>query len=392
MPRVRTRVVFGILGVAGLGVLAWIATRPRPVEVDLATVTRGPLQVFVEEDGRARVRDRYVVSAPTAGTVARVELHPGDAVATGDVVARLMPVAPALLDGRTRAEAEARVAVAAAAESQARATVDRAQMALEQAKSERARNETLAAAGGAAPAAFEAIQFAERARGEELRSARFGAQVAAYQLALARTTLGRRPGGDELEVTAPLAGTVLRVAHESAGVVSPGTPLLELGDPAALEVVVDVLTSDAGRIRAGARAVLSRWGGSDLDARVRLVEPSAFTRLSSLGVEEQRVNCLLDLESPREAWQGLGDGWRVEARILVEEAPDVVTAPQSALFRDGDAYALYAVEDGVARRRTVEVGLQNGMEAEIRTGVAPGDRVIVFPGDRVGDGVEVRER
>lgn len=321
----RTRVVLTVLGMLLLAGLAIVATRPRPVEVDLATVARGDLRVYVEEDGRARVRDRYVVATPTAGTLARLEHHPGDTVEAGAVLARIRPLTPARLDARARAEA------------QARAAVERAAMAAEQAKQERPRREALARAGATASAELEYVQFEERSRAEDPRSARFVAEVAAYQLRMARAAVGQMAGGrtDELEVTAPVAGRVLRLLQENEGAVAPGTPLLERGDPGALEVVVDVLTQDASRIRPGARVLLTRWGGADLDGRVRLVEPSAFTRLSSLGVEEQRVNCVIDLASPREAWTELGDGWRVEARILVAEARDVVIVPQSAGWRTG---------------------------------------------------------
>lgn len=394
MPVRPARIVLTVAGVLLAVGLVVVAVRPRPVEVDLAELRSGTLEVWVEEDGRARVKDRFVVSAPTAGTLARLDRHAGDAVEAGAVLARIQPLAPMLLDARSKAEAQARVAAAAAAEAQARATVDRAALAAQQAEQERARLQALAQAGAAAPADLDRAAFEARWRAEELRSARFGAEVAAYQLTLARAAVGRITTGttEELAVHAPLAGTVLRVIQENEGVVAAGTPLLELGDPGALEVVVDVLTQDASRVRPGARVVLTRWGGADLEGQVRTVEPSAFTRLSALGVEEQRVNVVVDLTSPREAWTALGDGWRVEARILVDAAAEAVIAPQSAVFPDGDGWAAFRVEDGVARRTPVTLGLRNGVEAQVAGGLAAGDRVVVFPGDRVADGVAVTER
>ncbi len=391
---VRTRVILGILGGALLIGLLLVAIRPRPVEVDLAAVRSGSVDAYVEEDGRARVKDRYMVAASTSGTLARLEVHAGDTVARGAVLARILPLAPMLLDARSRAEAQARVSAAAAGLAQARATVERAATALEQATQDHDRQTSLAAGGVITPAALELSTFSKRARVEELRSARFGAEVAASQLALAKVAAGQISAGatDELTATAPVAGTVLRVIQESEGAVAPGTPLLEVGDPGALEVVVDVLTQDATRVSPGARTVLTLWGGDDLVGHVRSVEPSAFTRLSALGVEEQRVNVVIDLDSPREAWRSLGDGWRVEARILVDSATGATIVPQSAVFREGDGWAVYRVEDKIARRTAVGLGVRNGLEAQVTTGLAPDDTVVVFPGDRVADGVRVVAR
>lgn len=389
-----TRWILGGLGlVAAIGLVV-LLLRPRPVEVDVAPVRRGLLTVYVEEDGLARVKDRYVVSTPVTGTLARLERHAGDIVATGDVLARVLPLSPALLDARSRAQAQAQVAAAAAGEAQARATVERARMGAEQAKRERERREKLAAAGATAAIDLDLAQFEERGRAQDLRSATFGAEVAAYQLRQAQAVLGRvgAAPGDELEITAPVAGGILRVLHESAGAVTAGTPLLELGDPAALEIVVDLLTQDAARVRPGARTMLAGWGGEDLTGRVRLVEPSAFTRLSALGVQEQRVNCIVDLDGPADTRAGLGDGWRVETRILVAEATDVVMVPESAVFREGEGHAVYRVVDGKATYTTVVLGLENGVDAEVQSGLGTDDEVVVFPGDRVADGVALTVR
>lgn len=380
----------GILGGVALLALVAVAAWPRAVEVDRSLTRRGGLEVWVEEDGRTRVRDRYLVSAPTAGSLARLETHAGDTVEAGAVLARLAPLASPLLDPRSRATAEARLAAARAAEAQARATVTRAEGALAFASQERTRQQTLTGAGASARVALDQAEFEERVRRDDLRSARFAADVARHELQMAQAALSHRGGApEELQIAAPLSGTVLRVIQESEGAVAAGSPLLELGDPAALEVVVDLLTADAVRVRPGARVLLSGWGGPELEGRVRTVEPSAFTRLSALGVEEQRVNALIELGSPREAWLALGDGFRIEARIQVGEVADCVVAPESALFRVGRDWAVYRLEGGRARETRVEVGERNGREAEIRAGLEAGQALVAYPGDRVVDGARV---
>lgn len=392
-PKLRPRLIASVLGIALLALLVGLALRPRPIEVEQAVVARGPLVVTVEEDGLARVRDRYTVSAPVSGTLARLEVHAGDRVAAGAALARVLPMAPALLDARTRAEAAARVSAAGAGEAAAREAVGRAELAAEEATQALARARSMAEAGGLTKVELDRAIYQERMAQGELRSARFGAAVAKNELAMAKAVLGGGAASkEEFPVLAPSDGVVLQVLRESEGAIAAGTPVLEFGDPAALEVVVDVLTADASRVEVGDRATITRWGGEDLEATVRLVEPSAFTRLSSLGVEEQRVNVALGLDSPPERWARLGDRWRVEARIAVDEVADALYVPQSAVFRQGEGWAVYAIVDGVARLRPVEIGLKNGMEVEIRGGLAEGDRVVVFPGDRVAEGARVTAR
>jgi HlyD family secretion protein len=292
------------------------------------------------------------------------------------------------------------VRIAATARQQALATIERARAAVELARAEAQRDRQLASAGAAAPQVAERAELEARAREAELASAEFGARIAAYALEVARSTLGSlgaggaRTGGEpaQMDVRSPIDGRVLRVIQASEGVVQAGTPLLELGDPTALEVVVDVLTSDAVRIAAGARVELHGWGGPPLDARVRLVEPSAFTRMSSLGVEEQRVNVVIDLEGPPERWAALGDGYRVEARIVVADRADVLQAPASALFRHAGGWAVYAIREGKAARVAVEVGERTPLAVEILSGLAEGDRVIDHPGDLIADGAAVAAR
>lgn len=389
-------VVLALAAVAGL-VLIWM---PEPIAVDTAEVRRAPLQTTVDEDGVTRVKDRYVVSAPLLGNLARIDLDAGDPVQPGAVLARLLPLAPPLLDTRSRAQAEARVAAAAAARRQAHAGVDRGRTALEFAQREAVRQRGLTGSGAAAERAVERAELEERTLREDLASAEFGARVADYELQVAQATLGRleRPRVPaleeaEVEITSPVGGRVLRVIQRSEGAVQPGTQLLEVGDPAALEIVVDVLTSDAVHIESGAPVVIEHWGGAQaLRGHVRLIEPSAFTRVSALGVEEQRVNVVVDLDDPHATWAALGDGYRVEARIVTWQQADVLGVPSSALFRHGERWAVFAIADGRARIRQVEVGAQNGQRAQITRGLSQGERVVVYPSDRVADGVRVQAR
>lgn len=381
-------------------VFAWL---PEPVPVDVAQVTRGQMRVTVDEDGRTRVKDRYVVSAPLLATSARIELHPGDNIEEGELLARLMPLEPALLDARTQAQSERRLSSAIAGRKQAEAGVARARNALEYAASETQRQRELMQQGATAERALENAEYQERSTREELASAEFALRVAGYEVEMAKLNLERqfgKPGSsssdgetENIELTSPVAGQVLRVIQESAGVVQPGTPLLELGDVKALEVVADVLTSDAVHIRPKAHAWIERWGGDQsLAAHVRSIEPSAFTRVSALGVEEQRVNVILDLDEPYAKWSALGDGYRVEVRILVWQAQDALIAPESAIFRRNDRWAAFIVRDGKAEVAYVDVGHRNGELAEILGGLSEGSQVIVHPSDRVAAGVKVAAR
>jgi HlyD family secretion protein len=392
----------GLLVLAALAVVAGfvVVWQPDPIMVDLATARRGPMRVTIDEDGRTRVKDRYLVSAPLLGNLARIELHPGDAVEPGKVLARIVPLEPPLLDERTRAQAEGRVAAAGAARNQAHATIDRVRTSLAYAQKESERQRALIGSGASAPRAAERAELEERSLSEELASAEFGARVADHELQVAQAALGRiaRPRGKneaepEVEITSPVRGRVLRVIQESEGAVQPGQPLLEIGDPTALEIVVDVLTSDAVAIQPGAKAEIERWGGAQaLPAHVRLIEPSAFTRVSALGVEEQRVNVVIDLDAPHATWSALGDGYRVEAAIEVWNGNDVLSVPASAVFRRGEGWAVFQVKNGKALVQNVEIGRQNMDSEQITRGLQAGDQVIVHPSDRVADGASVEAR
>lgn len=380
--------------VVAVVVVAWI---PNPVDVEVADVSRGPLVVTVDEDGQTRVIDRYLISAPLAGNLGRIELDAGDAIEAGQVLARLVPLPPPLLDARSRAEAQARVDASLAARAQAQAAVNRARVALDFAEKEAARARAVVKQGGLALSDAERAFSEERRSKEDLRSANFGGRVAEHQVELARFAFlrlsGKSEDGEHMEIVSPVDGQVLNILQQSEGVVQAGTPIIEVGDPAALEIVIDVLSQDATRIRPGATAEIVRWGGKrPLRAHVRVVEPSAFTKLSALGVEEQRVNVIIDLDEPREVWSTLGDGYRVEARISIWEDDDVLRVPASAVFRHEEEWATFVVENGEAVIRKVQLGETNGLETEVVSGVEEGETVIAYPSDSVRDGVSVRAR
>jgi len=385
MKLTRRRAVFGA-GAAGLAILVILALRPTPQPVDTVPVSRGPLRVTIDEEGRTRVRDRYVVVAPAAGRVARITLEEGAPVARGAVVARLY-AAP--LDPRGRAEAVARVRGAADAQRAAAAAVAAAGAALGQARREYARAESLYASNLLAPQQREHAALAETTSARQLEAADFRAQAAAHEVEVARATLAA-PGGVALALVSPLRARVLRIPERSERVVAAGTPLLELGDPTRLEIVSDLLSEDAVKVKPGDRVLVEDWGGDHpLQAHVRLIEPSGFTKVSALGVEEQRVNMIADLdETPPQ----LGDGYRVETRVVLWEAPSVLKIPTSALFQDGGQWYVFVAREGRARRQAVQVAHRNAFEAEIAGGLAPGDLVIRHPTDKLADGVRVAAR
>lgn len=374
-------------------VVAWL---PKPVPVDLAPVRSAPMQVTIDEAARTRVKDRFVISAPLGGNVLRLELRPGDTIKAGAVLARIIPVASALLDARTRAESESRVALARAAQRQAEAVLNRARLTHERAEHDLEVANKLAASNVVAREERARAEVEARVRAEELASARFAVQMANHQVSMAETALRRvtvgRDQTESFDVPAPTDGVVLRVMLPSGGVVAPGTPLLELGDPAALEVVSDVLTADAVQLRAGARVELDRWGGEPLRGHIRLIEPSAFTRVSALGIEEQRVSVIIDLDDPREKWSALGDGFRLDAHLVVWESEEALQVPSSAVFRQDGGWVSYVVVDERAELRPVELGQRSGPSVEVKKGLSEGERVIAHPSDQVRPGARVAPR
>lgn len=386
------RIAAAAVAGAVLGLLAWWLLRPTPVAVDMARIERGPMTVAVEEDGRTRVRERYEVVAPVAARYEPAGLEEGDSVTAGRVVARLDP---GPLDPRAREQARARLEAARASAGEAEAGVRRARAALAEAERKLERIRPVAERGGVAPETVDELETAVATRRQELAAARSRARAAGFEVEVARSALAAaEPGeasGPGLELRAPSAGRVLTVHQRTPRDVAAGTPLLELGDLSTLEVVVDVLSADAVRIRPGDRVELVAWGGDDtLRARVRRVEPSGYTKVSPLGVEEQRVDVVADLLGPA---PGLGDRYRVEARIVTWEGDDVLRVPLGALFRGEDGgWRVFAVVGGRARLRTVEIGRRTPEAAEVLEGLEAGDTVVVYPDDRIEDGTRVEPR
>lgn len=377
-----------VVGAIGVGFM------PSPVMVDTATVERGEFEVTVREEGRTRVVERYVVSAPVAAYSRRLELDVGDPVQEGEVLVYLEPLRSQVLDPRSRAEAEARVAAAEAALSVARQEVDAAEADAELASADAGRMRELFGRGAVSRSALDRAEADAARSAARLDAAQRAVEVAEYELEAARTALRYSASGEEptetVAVRSPVGGRVLRVITESEGVVSPGQPLLEVGDPGFLEVEVEVLSSDAVKIAPGTEVRFERWGGEDaLDGVVRVVEPVGFTKISALGVEEQRVNVIVDFASPPPQWQRLGDQYRVDAVFVVWRGGDVLHVPSSALFRHGDGWATFVVEDGTASLREVETGQRSGLRAEIRSGLSAGETVIVHPDSSLEDGSEV---
>jgi len=391
-------IAMSALGLVILGALVF-GFMPRPVPVDTAIVRSGPLRVTVEEEGRTRVIDRYVLSAPVAGLARRIELDVGDQVNKGDVLLELEPLPPEVLDPRSRASAEARVQAASAAREGAAQSVAAARADAELADHELARKVKLRADGLISEDELDRARAEARVTAANLRSAEFAVDVARHELEAARTALvfsTAAATGQALEmvpVRSPVAGRVLDIFRESEGVVSPGQPLIEIGDPAALEIEVDVLSADAVRITPGTKVEFHRWGGDELlEGVVRVVEPRGFTKISALGVEEQRVLVISDIVSPRKIWERLGDGYRVEAEFIIWQQADVLKIPAGALFREGDDWAVYTLDGGRARLREIKPGRRSGLEVQILGGLEPNQTVIVHPSDDVGDGVRVRNR
>jgi HlyD family secretion protein len=396
----QTRAKIGILATAVI-VAAGIAfgLMPRAVPVDLAEVTRAPLVVTVEEEGKTRVMERYQVTAPVAGYARRSGLKAGDAVAAGQVLAVIEPLRAVALDPRTRAQAQAQVSAAQAALAVAGQNAAAATAAAQLAQQERSRAESLRESKFISAQALDTARTAEtRARAVQ-QAAAHSVRVARFELDTARaavaSTSSLQAGGaaDVLQVRAPVAARVLKLLQESEGAVAAGQPLLEIGNPDSLEVEVEVLSTHAVKIAPGSKVILDRWGGEAAVAgTVRVVEPSGFTKISALGVEEQRVRVIVDFAAPREAWQALGDGYRVEARFVLWEADDVLQLPTSALFRHGEGWAAFTVDGGRARLTPVEAGQRAGLATQVLSGLAAGTRVISHPDDKIGEGTRVKPR
>ena len=414
----KTWVFGGAAAAALVLVVAW-AFAPRAVEVELSPVTRGHFETTVDEDGKTRLTDRYVVSAPLAGRLARITLKEGDAVTADMPLAQLSSVLPAMLDERTLRELRARVEGAQDNVARTGSRIARAQVSLDQAKNEVRRSEQLALQGFIAPIKVETDRLSTLGAQRELEAAAAERRMAAHELEQTQAALGAvRPpatgagagtGKSGFVVRAPSAGRVLRVLQTSEGTVTLGAPLFEIGDTHRMEIVAELLTTDALVARPGSRVMIERWGGpAALEGRVRSVEPAAFTKVSALGVEEQRVRVVIDMTSPQPEWEALGDGFRVSVRIVTLAEVQAIQVPVSAVFpmpagnqseasangapATAPRFAVFVADEGRARLVPVALGARNGSTAWIRSGLAPAQQVIVYPPTTVRNGVRVKAR
>jgi HlyD family secretion protein len=396
-----TMITAGVATALVVALVVW-AFAPRPLAVELAQVVEGPFETTIDEDGQTRLSERYVVSAPLAGRLDRVGLREGDAVSAGDVLARLHPVLTPLMDERSRREQQARVEGAQAAVRQATKRVEAARVARERAQDEVRRSEQLAQQGFIAATKLETDRLGVQAAQKELEAAMAGQQMAAYDLEQTRVALGllRSPlpsaAGQGFDLRAPVAGQVLKVHVASEATVGVGAPLIEIGDVSQLEIVAELLTTDALQALPGRLVRIDRWGGPTvLQGRVRRVEPAAFTKVSALGVEEQRVRVVIDITSPREQWLALGDGYRVVVSIVTQHQDKVVKVPIGAVFPQAAparGAAVFVSDGGRARLQPVAEVARNGSDVWVRDGVTAGTSVLVYPPPGVSDGVRIQAR
>ena len=392
------------MGAGGLALLAGLvwAFWPSAMEVEVASVAQGRFERAVQEDGKTRVRERYVVSTPVAGRLSRILLVQGDSVVQGGDVAVVSPLAPALLDARSQAEQAARAGSAQAAVGQAQANVAAASASLAQSRRDALRDSALVRQGFISPAQSETTRMTEQLRVTELEAARQAQTAATFGLEQSRVAMreygtagatSRRGGKGEVVVTSPVAGKVLKVMLQSEGVVQAGTGLVEIGDPAGLEVVVDILTEEAAQVAPGTLVQLLNWGGTGvLEGKVRYVEPAAFTKVSALGVEEQRVNVIADITTSRDTWKGLGDGFKVDVRLLVQVQDNAVMVPVSALFPIGSRSGVFVLDGSHVRLQEVTVKARNGTQAWVPEGLVLNTQVVIYPDTKLKDGVKVEAR
>ena len=381
-------------GVTAVAAIAAVAMWPDTLTVETATAARAPMRVTIDEDGETRVRDRFVVSAPVAGHLQRIELEPGDRVTRGETLIRLAPAESPLLDPRSRVELEAAATAAQEAYEQARAESDRAAAWLERATAAARRLAGLVDVGAVSREDFETAQTARQSAAMAKDAAQHAASRAESEWRLAQARL-RRPSvrGGLIDVVAPVSGVVLKRLRESECIVTAGEPLIEIGDPTRIEVVADLLSTDAVRIPLQAPVAIERWGGAQaLTGRVRRVEPSGFLKISALGVEEQRVNVIIDFDDPAAASRLLGDGYRVEIRATAWQSGDALTVPIGALFRSGRDWAVFVADGDRARLQSVQIGERNNEVAQVTGGLREGQRVVMHPSDALTDGTRIRAR
>lgn len=391
--------LMGFVVVAIIAAVAVISLWPRPPKVQIAEVSSGWMEVTIQQDGVTRIKDRYLVSATVGGKLARINLRPGDSIRRGEtIIAVIQPTPPAMLDARQIAQLNANVEAAKRQVEMAEARRAQADAQLRQAEANFGRFKTLVDDGGASRSEFELAEVEYRNKNEGLRVANFEFEIRGFELQQAEVALRHfteEEQGDPLqfEIRAPIDGVVLRVFEESSTVLLPGTPLLEVGNPADLEIVIDVLSTDAVKVQSGNAVILDHWGGEqNLLAEVRRVEPAAFTKVSALGVEEQRVNVIADFREPVAVLERLGDQYRVEANIVVWKEDQVVQVPNNALFRVDGEWAVFAVDGQKLKTTKIEVGKRNATHAQVLSGLKTGQSVVIYPGDLLEDGqvVEVR--
>lgn len=384
----RNHPIISAVVVLIIALLVW-GFWPKPVWVEAATVTRAPMTVSIEEEGRTRVIDRYVISAPVDGTTCRTQLDVGDSVEAEQTLLNIRPLESQVLDARSRAQAEARVSAARSALQSAKEQASAATAAQQLAINELKRLKPLMEKGVISKGEYDKALTEANTKAAAKRSADFNVDVASYELEAAKSVLdyartGTADSKQVVPVRSPITGRILKVAHQCEGPVRTGDPLLEVGDPTRLEIEVDVLSADAVKIKPGMQVLFDRWGGDKpLHGIVRTVEPVAFTKVSALGVEEQRVLIICDFTSQQELWQRLGDGYRVEAKFVLWQEDNVLQVPASSIFRYRDGWAIFVIENNRAQRRMVKVGQRNGLAAQILQGVAKGEHVINHPDDEV---------
>lgn len=392
------KISMAIVGSVILGLSVW-ALLPNPLEVEIAPVVQGQFERAVEEEGKTRLRERYLVSSPVAGRLSRLDLKQGDAIGIGATIATLWPADPGLLDERTKAEQTARLSGLQAASMRTQTRVASTQAALNQARVDLQRISTLTRQGFVAPSQTESAQLAVQLREKEHEAAIQDSNAARAELQQLRAAMldysdsGARKNPIPYTVKAPVAGRVFKVLQQSEAVIGVGTLLVELGDPDLIEIEVALLTEDAAQIKAGDAVQIIRWGGSEtVTGKISYLEPAAFTKVSALGVEEQRVKAIIHLESVPESFHTVGDGFKVDVRILVQVVKNAIMVPVSALFPVGSRSGLFTVQEGRAVLKEVQVEARNGVVAWVASGIAPGTDVIVYPDSKLKNGAKVKAR
>ncbi len=397
----RKRILlWGVLGLTLVVTLIW-AFIPSPIPVDIIALQAGEMTVTVDEEGETRVRDVFVLSAPISGRALRIGAEVGDEVkAQQTLIAEIEPIDPTLLDPRSEAQARADIRTAEANLVLAKASVKEAQVELDFAQSELQRARKLRADAVISARELEDKERSQQARQAALETAVANRKARQAELERARAQLispteAREKNSDCscVPIRAPVDGRILKILHKSEGVVSAGEPLVEIGDPADLEIVADLLSSDAVKVESGQRVIIENWGGDNpLEGVVRRVEPFGFTKVSALGIEEQRVNVIIDFTSPREEWSRIAHGFQVDVSIVLWQGKGVLKLPLTALFRDNSNWAVFVDDDGVAAKRQVKLGRRTGLEAEILEGLKAGERIVEHPGDKIADGVAIEAR